>query len=314
MAIPDGYYGRIAPRSSLAWQKHIGVGAGVIDSDYRGNIGVVLFNHSQTELKVEKGTRIAQLIFTKIENNREIQSSPSSQILMLWESTNSGRQAQVAQRSVHRAPGGHMTSVPPCRTFSASSHTAPIRRKRHSRPKCQCTCDCPRHPGVGCRRTCIACGNLVGPGCCWRPDVNMCHKCDDAGRRPLPDPEPERESHQRSAYTISPSEGRRIPHWHTPDQSNVPQRLPEGTQCLIVDTGAWSNIIGADAAKDLALRAMDAGRPVHQNKLSCPLSVSGIGSENMKSYYEASLPVRLQEANDGPNEAVSYTHLRAHET
>ena len=40
MAIPDGYYGRIAPRSSLAWQNHIGVGAGVIDSDYRGNIGV----------------------------------------------------------------------------------------------------------------------------------------------------------------------------------------------------------------------------------------------------------------------------------
>ena len=136
--------------------------------------------------------------------------------------------------------------------------------------------------------------------------MNMCHKCDDAGRRPLPEPEPERESHQRSAYTISPSEGRRIPHWHTPDQSNVPQRLPEGTPCLIVDTGAWSNVIGADAAKDLALRAMDAGIQVHQNKLSCPLSVSGIGSENMKSYYEASLPVRLQEANGGPNEVHMY--------
>ena len=134
----------------------------------------------------------------------------------------------------------------------------------------------------------------------------MCHKCDDAGRRPLPEPEPERESCQRSAYTISPSEGRRIPNWYTPDQSSAPQRLPEGTQCLIVDTGAWSNIIGADAAKNLALQAMDAGIHIRQSKLSCPLSVSGIGSENMKSYYEASLPVRLKEANNGPNEVHTY--------
>ena len=93
---------------------------------------------------------------------------------------------------------------------------------------------------------------------------------------------------------------------HTTDQSSVPQRLQEGTPCLIVDTGAWSNVIGADAAKDLALRAMGAGIPVYQNRLSCPLSVSGIGSENMKSYYEASLPVRLQEANNGPKDVHTY--------
>jgi dUTP pyrophosphatase len=40
-----GYYGRVAPRSSLAWKNHIDVGAGVIDEDYRGPLGVVLFNH-----------------------------------------------------------------------------------------------------------------------------------------------------------------------------------------------------------------------------------------------------------------------------
>ena len=73
-----------------------------------------------------------------------------------------------------------------------------------------------------------------------------------------------------------------------------------------MDTGAWSNVIGADAAKDLALRAMGAGQHVYQNKLSCPLSVSGIGSENMKSYYEATIPVRLQEANDGPRDVHTY--------
>ena len=64
--IPTGYYGRIAPRSSLAWKNHIDVGAGVIDEDYRGPVGVVLFNHSSEEFKITKGDRIAQLIITKI--------------------------------------------------------------------------------------------------------------------------------------------------------------------------------------------------------------------------------------------------------
>lgn len=65
--IPKGHYGRIAPRSGLAAKHHIGVGAGVIDSDYRGEVGVVLFNHSSTEaFKVNHGDRIAQLILEKI--------------------------------------------------------------------------------------------------------------------------------------------------------------------------------------------------------------------------------------------------------
>lgn len=49
LAIPPKHYGRIAPRSSLAWKHHIDVGAGVIDEDYRGPLGVVLFNHSNEE-------------------------------------------------------------------------------------------------------------------------------------------------------------------------------------------------------------------------------------------------------------------------
>ena len=40
--IPFGYYGRIAPRSSVAWKHHIDVGAGVIDCNYRGDVGIVL--------------------------------------------------------------------------------------------------------------------------------------------------------------------------------------------------------------------------------------------------------------------------------
>ena len=51
VALPDGTYGRIAPRSGLAVKSGIGVGGGVIDGDYRGPVGVCLFNHSDTEFK-----------------------------------------------------------------------------------------------------------------------------------------------------------------------------------------------------------------------------------------------------------------------
>ena len=66
MKIPSTCYGRIAPRSGLAWKKHIDVGAGVIDADYRGNVGVVLFNHGKDDLVVKRGDRVAQLVLEKI--------------------------------------------------------------------------------------------------------------------------------------------------------------------------------------------------------------------------------------------------------
>ena len=66
IACPENTYGRIAPRSGLAWKKFIDVGAGVIDADYRGNVGVLLFNHSEEDFKVEKGDRVAQLILEQI--------------------------------------------------------------------------------------------------------------------------------------------------------------------------------------------------------------------------------------------------------
>ncbi|KAI0980200.1 hypothetical protein GJ496_008512 [Pomphorhynchus laevis] len=66
VAIPDGYYGRIAPRSGLAVKHGIDIGAGVIDSDYRGQIKILLFNHGDTDYIVDVGSRIAQLICEKI--------------------------------------------------------------------------------------------------------------------------------------------------------------------------------------------------------------------------------------------------------
>ncbi|XP_042903297.1 deoxyuridine 5'-triphosphate nucleotidohydrolase [Parasteatoda tepidariorum] len=64
--IPPGHYGRVAPRSGLAVKNFIDVGAGVVDEDYRGNLGVVLFNFGSEDFKVNKGDRIAQLICEKI--------------------------------------------------------------------------------------------------------------------------------------------------------------------------------------------------------------------------------------------------------
>eukprot|EP00475_Leptophrys_vorax_P030289 TRINITY_DN4526_c0_g1_i1.p2 TRINITY_DN4526_c0_g1~~TRINITY_DN4526_c0_g1_i1.p2 ORF type:complete len:170 (-),score=41.13 TRINITY_DN4526_c0_g1_i1:584-1033(-) len=73
IALPEGVYGRVAPRSGLAWKKHIDVGAGVIDRDYRGNVGVILFNHSNEDLQVNVGDRVAQLILERYETAEVVQ-------------------------------------------------------------------------------------------------------------------------------------------------------------------------------------------------------------------------------------------------
>ena len=69
MALPPGCYGRIAPRSALAWKKFIDVGAGVIDADYRGELGVILFNFGEEDFAINMGDKIAQLIFEKIKTS-----------------------------------------------------------------------------------------------------------------------------------------------------------------------------------------------------------------------------------------------------
>jgi len=71
---PDcSIYGRIAPRSGLAWKKHIDIGAGVIDADYRGEIKVVVFNHSSEEFNMNVGDKIAQIILEKCLINYKIE-------------------------------------------------------------------------------------------------------------------------------------------------------------------------------------------------------------------------------------------------
>jgi dUTP pyrophosphatase len=51
IAVPSGTYGRVAPRSGLAHKHFLDVGAGVIDEDYRGNVGIIMFNFSDKDFE-----------------------------------------------------------------------------------------------------------------------------------------------------------------------------------------------------------------------------------------------------------------------
>ena len=68
IAIPEGYEGQIRPRSGLALKKGVTVlnSPGTIDSDFRGEIKVLLINHNISSFRVEPGERIAQLVFSPI--------------------------------------------------------------------------------------------------------------------------------------------------------------------------------------------------------------------------------------------------------
>lgn len=66
ICVPHGTYGRIAPRSGLAWKHSIDVGAGVIDEDFRGPVSIILFNHSDLAFTYKAGERMAQLVIEVI--------------------------------------------------------------------------------------------------------------------------------------------------------------------------------------------------------------------------------------------------------
>ena len=67
MSIPIGFEGQIRPRSGLFVKNGISANFGTIDSDYRGEICVLLFNISKVSFSILKGMRIAQIVFSKIE-------------------------------------------------------------------------------------------------------------------------------------------------------------------------------------------------------------------------------------------------------
>jgi len=69
MQIPVGYEGQVRPRSGLAAKKGLTVlnTPGTIDSDYRGEVKVILYNSTNSYVKIENGERIAQMVFAKHE-------------------------------------------------------------------------------------------------------------------------------------------------------------------------------------------------------------------------------------------------------
>ena len=75
IAIPEGYYGRVVGRSGIAKKYCIMVHNGTIDSDYRGNVGVILFNLSNEEYVIERGDRIAQLIIERCYSPKFVEVS-----------------------------------------------------------------------------------------------------------------------------------------------------------------------------------------------------------------------------------------------
>jgi dUTP pyrophosphatase len=67
LQIPPGHAGLVWPRSGLAVRHGIDTLAGVIDSDYRGEVKVVLVNHGDEPFAIAKGDRIAQLLVQRVE-------------------------------------------------------------------------------------------------------------------------------------------------------------------------------------------------------------------------------------------------------
>ena len=68
MQIPKGYYGQISPCSGLALKNGVVAFNGTIDSEYLGVVYMLVFNFSSENFSVEKGNRIAQMIFKKCES------------------------------------------------------------------------------------------------------------------------------------------------------------------------------------------------------------------------------------------------------
>lgn len=65
IAAPSGHYARVAPRSGLAYKSGMDVMAGVIDEDYRGDVGVILINLGDKDFIIHHGDRVAQLILER---------------------------------------------------------------------------------------------------------------------------------------------------------------------------------------------------------------------------------------------------------
>ena len=72
IALPEGFEAQVRPHSGLAYKHQITVlnSPGTIDSDYRGEVGVILINHGKTPFTIEPLMRIAQMVTTEVPNTQ----------------------------------------------------------------------------------------------------------------------------------------------------------------------------------------------------------------------------------------------------
>ena len=70
LQIPSGYYGKIYPRSSLLPYNFVTIDGGVVDSDYRAIVLVLMINHGEKEFEVDKGERVAQVVIQKMRRSQ----------------------------------------------------------------------------------------------------------------------------------------------------------------------------------------------------------------------------------------------------
>tara|TARA_B100000035_G_scaffold230379_1_gene198535 strand:- start:469 stop:912 length:444 start_codon:yes stop_codon:yes gene_type:complete len=80
LEMPKNFEAQVRPRSGLALKNSITVlnSPGTIDADYRGEVGVILINHSQKNFDIHRGMRIAQIIFSRIPETVLIEKSSLS--------------------------------------------------------------------------------------------------------------------------------------------------------------------------------------------------------------------------------------------
>ena len=78
LAIPEGFEGQVRPRSGLALREGITClnSPGTVDSDYRGEVAVILVNLGQKTVTVQRGDRIAQLVIAPVER-AELREGPA---------------------------------------------------------------------------------------------------------------------------------------------------------------------------------------------------------------------------------------------
>ena len=80
LELPSSFEAQVRPRSGIALKNQVTVlnAPGTIDSDYRGEIGVILINHSKYIFDIERGMRIAQIVFQKLPEIEIIESQTLS--------------------------------------------------------------------------------------------------------------------------------------------------------------------------------------------------------------------------------------------